>query len=76
MNKTRKNEINQESKVLDNWQDKLKYIVIQSNRVIYEELTGIKTTISDLITCSELAYLTGHADKKKFRSAIKSLSMY
>ena len=74
--KTRTIEINRELRALNDWHDKFKYAVLQSNRMIYEELTGLDTSLSDIITCAELMYFSNPSKAIRFTKAIKNLNIY
>ncbi|QNP48394.1 hypothetical protein [Diaphorobacter aerolatus] len=73
---TRTREINTELKALSDWKDQLKYAVLQSNRMIYEELSGMETSITDVITCAEILYLSNPKRSIRFTKAIKNMNIY
>jgi len=66
-------EVNIDVRSLDTWQDKLKYVVVQRNRIIFEQLSGMALSDSDQVTCSEVDYFYKPTSKMAFKAAIKSI---
>ena len=56
MTPTKIKTINSHISQFDTWNQKFSQAVLQSNKLAYEEISGLKLSTAEVVSCAELAY--------------------